>query len=145
MPNSFSETAAATAVKLPYGRHTIEEEDIQAVVDVLRSAWITQGPTVRQFEEAFAAYAGSRHAVALSSGTAALHAAAHSFELKPGDEVVTSPMTFCATANAVVYQGATPVFADIEEETLLLDPEAVAAAVTSRTKAVFAVDYAGQP
>jgi perosamine synthetase len=130
---------------LPYGRQSIGEDDIQAVVDVLRSDWLTTGPKVGEFEEAFAAWVGAKHAVSFSSGTAALHGAAFAAGLKPGDEAVTTPMTFAATANCVLYQGATPVFADVSADTLNLDPEQVAARITPRTRAVLPVDYAGHP
>jgi UDP-4-amino-4,6-dideoxy-N-acetyl-beta-L-altrosamine transaminase len=130
---------------LPYGRQSIEEDDIQAVVDVLRSDWLTTGPKVAEFEEAFAARIGARYAVSFSSGTAALHGAAFTARLKPGDEAITTPMTFAATANCVLYQGATPVFADVSTDTLNLDPEKVAARITPRTRAVLPVDYAGHP
>ena len=115
---------------LPYGRQSIEEEDIQAVVDVLRSDWLTTGPKVAEFEEAFAAWVGAKHAVSFSSGTAALHGAAFAAGLKAGDEAITTPMTFAATANCVLYQGATPIFADVSADTLNLDPEQVAARIT---------------
>ena len=98
---------------LPYGRQSIDEEDIQAVVDVLRSDWLTTGPKVAEFEEAFAARVGAKYAVSFSSGTAALHGAAFAAGLKAGDEAITSPLTFAATANCVLYQGALPVFADV--------------------------------
>jgi perosamine synthetase len=130
---------------LPYGRQLIEEDDIQAVVDVLRSDWLTTGPKVGEFEEAFAARVGAKYAVSFSSGTAALHGAAFAAELKPGDEAVTTPMTFAATANCVLYQGATPVFADVSADTLNLDPEKVAERITPRTRAILPVDYAGHP
>jgi len=130
---------------LPYGRQSIGEDDIQAVVDVLRSDWLTTGPKVAEFEEAFAAWVGARHAVSFSSGTAALHAAAFAARLKPGDEAITTPMTFAATANCVLYQGATPVFADVTADTLNLDPEKAASRITSRTRAILPVDYAGHP
>lgn len=130
---------------LPYGHQSIDENDIQAVVDVLRSDWLTTGPKVDEFEEAFAAYVGAKYAVAFSSGTAALHGAAFSAGLKGGDEAITTPMTFAATANCVLYQGARPVFADVCADTLNLDPEQVAARLTSRTRAVLPVDYAGHP
>lgn len=130
---------------LPYGRQTIEEEDLAAVAEVLRSDWLTTGPKVTEFEEAFAAFSGAREVVAVSNGTAALHAAMHAAGLGPGDEVIVPPMTFAASSNAAVYVGATPVFADVEPDTLLLDPDAVEAQVTERTCAVVAVDYAGQP
>src|SRR5271165_1751403 len=130
---------------LPYGHQSIAEEDIQAVVNVLRSDWLTTGPKVAEFEEAFAAWAGAKYAVSFSSGTAALHGAAFAAGLKPGDEAITTPMTFAATANCVLYQGATPVFADVSADTLNLDPEQVKQRITPNTKAVIAVDYAGHP
>jgi perosamine synthetase len=130
---------------LPYGRQSIGEEDIQAVVDVLRSEWLTTGPKVAEFEEVFASRVGAKHAVSFSSGTAALHGAAFAAGLKGGDEAITTPMTFAATANCVLYQGATPVFADVSADTLNLDPEQVAARITGRTRAVLPVDYAGHP
>jgi perosamine synthetase len=130
---------------LPYGRQSIGEDDIQAVVDVLRSDWLTTGPKVGEFEEAFAAWVGARYAVSFSSGTAALHGAAFAAGLKPGDEAITTPMTFAATANCVLYQGATPVFADVSADTLNLDPEKIAVRITPRTRAVLPVDYAGHP
>jgi len=130
---------------LPYGRQSVGEDDIQAVVDVLRSDWLTTGPKVGEFEEAFAAWVGAKHAVSFSSGTAALHGAAFAAGLRPGDEAITTPMTFAATANCVLYQGATPVFADVSADTLNLDPEKAAAKITARTRAILAVDYAGHP
>ncbi len=130
---------------LPYGCQSIEEDDIQAVVDVLRSDWLTTGPKVPEFEEAFAAQVGAKYAVSFSSGTAALHGAVFAAGLKPGDEAITTPLTFAATANCVLYQGATPVFADVCADTLNLDPKKVAAGITQRTRAVLPVDYAGHP
>jgi len=130
---------------LSYGRQSIGDEDIQAVVDVLRSDWLTTGPKVGEFEEAFADRVGARYAVSFSSGTAALHGAAFAAGLKPGDEAITTPMTFAATANCVLYQGATPVFADVCADTLNLDPEKVAEQITPRTRAILPVDYAGHP
>lgn len=130
---------------LPYGRQSIEEADIQAVVDVLRSDWLTTGPKIAEFEEAFAAYVGARFAVGFSSGTAALHGAAFAAGIGVGDEVVTTPLTFAATANCVLYQGGIPVFADASPDTLNLDPDRLAAVITSRTKAIIPVDYAGHP
>ena len=130
---------------IPYGRQAVDEGDIQAVARVLASDWLTTGPNVDAFEEAAAAYVGSRHAVAVSSGTAALHAAVYAAGIGPGDEVILPPITFVASANAVVYQGGTPVFADVDPETLLLDPASVEAKLTPRTKAIIGVDYAGQP
>jgi perosamine synthetase len=130
---------------LPYGRQTIGEDDIQAVVDTLRSDWLTTGPRVNEFEEAFAAWVGARYAVSFSSGTAALHGAAFAAGVGAGDEAITSPLTFAATANCVLYQGAKPVFADITHDTLNLDPQQIAKQITSRTKALLPVDYAGHP
>ena len=130
---------------LPYGRQSLNDEDIQAVVEVLKSDWLTTGPKVDEFEERFAAWVGTKHAVSFSSGTAALHASAFAAGLKSGDEAVTTPMTFCATANCVLYQGSTPVFADVTADTLNLDPREVSQKISPRTKAVIAVDYAGHP
>jgi perosamine synthetase len=130
---------------LPYGRQSLDDADIQAVVEVLKSDWLTTGPKVGEFEERFAAWVGARHAVSFSSGTAALHGAAFAAGLGPGDEAITTPMTFCATANCILYQGATPVFADVSPDTLNLDPNEVSRKVSARTKAIIAVDYAGHP
>ncbi len=130
---------------LPYARQSVEEDDIRAVVEVLRSDWLTTGPKVAEFEEAFAARVGASYAVSLSSGTAALHAACFAAGLGPGDEAITTPITFCATANAVLYQKATPVFADVAPDTLNLDPRHVVAHLSHRTKAILPVDYAGHP
>ena len=130
---------------LPYGHQFIDEADIQAVVEVLRSDWLTTGPKVGEFEEAFAARVGAKHAVSFSSGTAALHGAAFAAGLKPGDEAITTPMTFAATANCILYQGAMPVFADVRPDTLNIDPEAIERRITPNTRAVLAVDYAGHP
>jgi len=130
---------------LPYGHQSIDEADIQAVVATLRSDWLTTGPRIAEFEEAFAARTGARHAVSFSSGTAALHAAAFTAGLKSGDEAITSPLTFVATANCVLYQEAVPVFADVSPDTLSLDPEQTTARVTPRTRAILPVDYAGHP
>jgi UDP-4-amino-4,6-dideoxy-N-acetyl-beta-L-altrosamine transaminase len=129
---------------LAYGRQTIDDADRAAVAAVLASDWITTGPKVRQFEEAFARAVGAREAVAVNSGTAALHAAMHALGIGPGDEVVIPSITFAATANAVVYLGGTPVFADVDPETLLITAESAARCITSRTKAIVAVDYGGQ-
>jgi perosamine synthetase len=130
---------------LPYGRQLVDEDDIQAVAEALRSDFLTTGPKVAEFEDAVARFCGAGFAAAVSSGTAALHAAMFALDVGPGDEVVVPPMTFAATANCVLYQGGTPVFADVDPETLLLDPDKAEAAVTNRTKAVIGVDYAGQP
>ena len=130
---------------LPYGRQWVDEADVQAVVEVLRSDWLTTGPKVDEFEQAFADFVGAREAVAVSNGTAALHAAMYAVGIGPGDEVIVPPMTFAASANCVVFQGGTPVFADVDPDTLLLDPAQVEAKITPRTKAIIAVDYTGQP
>ena len=134
---------------LPYGRQSVDDADVQAVLEVLKSDWLTTGPKVGEFEERFAAWIGVRHAVSFSSGTAALHGAAFAAGLQPGDEAITTPMTFCATPNCILYQGATPVFADVSADTLNLDPlevfKKLSARTSSRTKAIIAVDYAGHP
>jgi perosamine synthetase len=129
---------------IPYGRQEISEADIQAVVNVLRSPWLTTGPTVAVFENAVAKHVGTAHAVAVSNGTAALHAAMFAIGIGPGDEVIVPPVTFAATANAVLYQGATPVFADVCPGSLLIDPRQVESKIGARTRAIIAVDYAGQ-
>ncbi len=130
---------------MPYGHQSIDESAIQAVVQVLRSDWITTGPKIAEFEEAIAAVVGARQAVVFSSGTAALHAAAFAADLEPGQEAITTPLTFCATANCMLYQGARPIFADVCPDTLLIDPCEVAQRITPRTKAILPVDYAGHP
>jgi perosamine synthetase len=130
---------------LPYGHQWLDDDDIAAVVAVLRSNWLTTGPKVDEFEQVFAETVGAREAVAVSSGTAALHAAMYAIGIKPGDEVIVPAMTFVATANCVVYQGGVPVFTDVDPDTLLLDPIQVETKITPRTKAIIAVDYAGQP
>jgi perosamine synthetase len=130
---------------LPYGHQSIDDDDIRAVVEVLRSDWLTTGPKIPEFEEAFAAYVNSKYAISFSSGTAALHAASFAAELGPSDEAITTPMTFCATANCVLYQGAIPVFADICQDTLNIDPNEIQRRITKKTKAILPVDYAGHP
>lgn len=130
---------------IPYGRQFVDEDDIKAVVDVLRSDWLTTGPYIEQFEQAIADYVGVTSAVAVSNGTAALHASMYAIGIKPGDEVIVPPLTFAATANAIVFQGGTPVFADVEPGTLLINPELAEEKITSKTKAIIGVDYAGQP
>ena len=130
---------------LPYGHQCIGDDDVEAVIQVLRSDWLTTGPTVARFEEAFAAQVGAKYAVAVSNGTAALHAAAFAAGIGPGDEVIVTPMTFAASANCVHYQGAKAVFVDVRPDTLNLDPSKVEAAITPCTRAIVTVDYAGQP
>jgi len=130
---------------LPYGRQAITEEDIQAVVNVLRSDWLTTGPNLEEFENAVAARVDAQYAVAFSSGTAALHGAVFAANLGAGDEAITLPLTFAATANCLLYQGATPVFADVCADTLTIDPNEILKRITPRTKALLPVDYAGHP
>ena len=130
---------------LPYARQTIDAADVAAVSAALTGDWITQGPTVARFEEALAAHAGAAYAVAFANGTAALHAACWAAGLGDGDEALTTPLTFAATANAVVYQEARPVFVDIDPTTLNIDPDAVKRAATARTRALMPVDFAGLP
>lgn len=130
---------------LPYAHQLVEDDDVDAVVRVLRGEWLTTGPTVAEFERVFAERFGAAEAVAFSSGTAALHAAAYAAGLGPGDEAVTTPLTFCATANAVLYLGATPVFADVAADDLMLDPAEAEREISPATKALVPVDYAGQP
>ncbi len=130
---------------LPYGRQTIDDDDIAAMSAILRSGWLTTGPTVGEFERVFADFVGTREAVAVSNGTAALHACTYALGIGPGDEVIVPAMTFAATANCIVYQGGKPVFADVHPDTLLIDPIDVEKKITPRTRAIIAVDYAGQP
>jgi len=133
------------ACLLPYGRQRIEEDDIRAVVEALRGDFITTGPVVAEFERCFAERVAARYAVAVSSGTAALHAACFAAGIGPGDEAITTPLTFVATSNAVLYLGGRPVFGDIRSDTLNLDPALLASRVTPRTKAIIPVHFAGQP
>jgi len=133
------------ATLLPYARHIVEDEDVRAVADALRSGWLTTGPCVDAFERAVASFVSAKYAVAVNSGTAALHCAVFAAGAGAGHEVITSPLTFVASANAVLYQGGVPIFADIRSDTLMLDPAEVAARVSSRTRAILPVDFAGQP
>jgi len=133
------------ASKLPYGRQWIDEDDIHAVVEVLKGDWITQGPAIARFEQTVADHVGARYAVAFCNGTAALHGACFAAGIGPGDEVITSPITFLASSNCVLYMGGKPVFADIDSRTYNIDPDQIASRITSRTKAIIAVDFAGQP
>ncbi|MBA7558939.1 UDP-4-amino-4-deoxy-L-arabinose--oxoglutarate aminotransferase [subsurface metagenome] len=130
---------------LPYGHQWIDEEDIKAVIEVLQSDWITQGPKVAEFEKEFASYIGAKYAVAVSSGTAALHSACFAAQIKNGDEAITSPITFAASANCVLYQGGTPVFADIDADTLNIDPVEIKKKINKKTKALIPVDFTGLP
>ncbi|HEY7321756.1 MAG TPA: aminotransferase class I/II-fold pyridoxal phosphate-dependent enzyme [Candidatus Binatia bacterium] len=129
---------------LPLSRPTLGEEEISEVIEVIQSGWITSGPRVKRFEEDFARYVGARYAVAVNSCTAALHAAVLAHGIDPGDEVITSAMTWSATANMIEVAGAKPVFADVDRATLQLTAETVAAAVTERTRAILPVHFAGQ-
>ena len=130
---------------LPYGRQHVDEVDIAAVAAALRSDWLTTGPRVPAFEREFADYVGSDHAVAVANGTAALHVMLAALGVGPGDEVLVPAMTFAASANAVLYCRAKPVFVDVEPDTLLIDARDAARKLSPRTKALLAVDYAGQP
>ena len=132
-------------IMIPYGRQTIEEDDIQIVVDVLRSDYLTTGPKVAEFEKLVADYVGAKYAVAISNDTAALHAACHAAGIGPGDEVITTPITFAASSNCVLYCGGTPVFADVDSKTYNIDPEDIKRKITGKTKAIIPVHLAGQP
>jgi UDP-4-amino-4,6-dideoxy-N-acetyl-beta-L-altrosamine transaminase len=131
--------------QIPYGRQRLDDDDVDAVVQALRSDFLTIGPRVAAFERDLERVTGAAHAVVLSSGTAALHAAYAAIGLGPGDEIITSPLTFAATANAALYLGARPVFVDVNPSTGNIDPGAVEAAITPATKAIVAVDFAGLP
>lgn len=130
---------------LPYGKQTIDADDVQAVIEALSSDWLTTGPMVAQFENAIASATSTLHAVAVSSGTAALHTAMFAAGVGNQDEVIVPAITFAATSNAAIYLGAKPVFADIDPDTMLLDPDSVEEKITPRTRAIVAMDYAGQP
>jgi UDP-4-amino-4,6-dideoxy-N-acetyl-beta-L-altrosamine transaminase len=130
---------------LPYGRQWVDEADIEAVAEVLRSDFLTTGPAVEAFEAGIRAATGADHAIAVNSGTSALHAAYFAAGLGPGDEIVTSPLTFAATANAALYLGATVRFADVDPDTGNLDPATAEAAITARTRLVVPIDYTGHP
>ena len=131
--------------KIPYGHHWVDDSDIEEVIKVLKSDWITQGPKIEQFENALAEYAGTRYAVAVSSGTAALHCACLASGIGAGDEVVTSPITFAASSNSIIYCGGRPVFADIEADTMNIDPGAIIGKITEKTRAIIPVHFAGHP
>jgi perosamine synthetase len=130
---------------LPYGHQSIDEDDIRAVIEVLRSDWITTGPKVAEFEEAFAQYVNAECAVSFSSGTAALHGATFAAGLGPDNDAITTPLTFCATANCILYQGGKPIFADVCSDTLNIDPDEISRRLTARTRAILPVNYAGHP
>jgi len=131
--------------QIPYATQWIEEDDILAVTDALRSSNLTQGPLVDEFEKRTAHYCGAKYAVAVSSGTAALHIACLAAGVSAGDEVITSANTFAASANCVLYCGGKPVFADIEPSTALIDPLDIRKKITKKTKAIIPVHFAGQP
>ncbi len=130
--------------KIYYGHQCIDEDDIKAVCDVLRSDSVTCGPKVKELEEKLAEYVGAKYAVSMANGTAALHCACIAAGIGEGDEVITTPLTFAASANCVLYVGAKPVFADVNPETYNIDPDSIVAHITEKTKAVIAVDYTGQ-
>ena len=130
---------------LPYGSQWIDKEEIEEVVDSLRSSWITTGPKMRFFEDKFKNYIGSKFAVAVNSGTAALHVSTSSIDIKPGDEVITTPLTFVASSNSVIYRGGTPIFADIKKDTYNIDPNEIIKKITPKTRAIIPVHFSGQP
>lgn len=130
---------------LPYGHQWIDDKDIESVIEVLKSDWITQGPKIKEFEEAVAEFVGTKYAVALSSGTSALHAACFVAGITLGDEVITTPITFTASSNCILYLGGKPVFSDIKKDTYNIDTEEIKKKITNKTKAIIPVDFAGQP
>jgi len=130
---------------IPYSKQYIDEEEIKAVEKVLRSNWLTTGPKVAEFESEFANYVHVKHAIAVNSGTAALHCAMYALSVGPGDEVIVPSMTFAATANCIVFQKGTPIFVDVVPDTLLISPDEIEKSITDKTKVVIAVDYAGHP
>ncbi|SDW09885.1 UDP-4-amino-4,6-dideoxy-N-acetyl-beta-L-altrosamine transaminase [Tepidimicrobium xylanilyticum] len=130
---------------LPYAQQWVDEEDVGEVVKVLKSDFLTTGPKIEEFEKRFADYVGAKYAVSISNGTAALHAACFAAGIKEGDEVITSPITFAASANCVLYQGGKPIFADIDPKTYNIDIEDVERKITKKTKAIIPVDFTGQP
>lgn len=130
---------------IPYGHQWLDEDDIKAVVDVLKGDWLTQGPKIEKFEKLIAKYCGAKYALSISSGSAALHLAYLAAGIGRGDEVITSPLSFAAASNMLVHCGAQPVFCDIKEDTLNIDPAKIAKKVTKKTKAIVPVDFAGHP
>lgn len=130
---------------LPYGQQWIEDDDIEEVVKVLKSDYLTTGPKIEEFEEKFGKYVGVKYAVAISNGTAALHGASFAAGIKEGDEVITTPITFAASANCIIYQGGKPIFADIDSSTYNIDPKDIEKKISSKTKAIVPVDFTGQP
>ncbi len=130
---------------IPYGRQWIDEEDIQAVIEVLRSDFLTTGPKIKEFEQKFAEAVGAKYAVAVSNGTAALHAACYAAGIVEGDEVIVTPITFAASANCILYRGGVPVFADIDPKTYNIAPKEIRKKITAKTKAIIPVHFTGQP
>jgi len=130
---------------IPYGRQWIDENDIEAVIETLKSDYLTTGPKIKEFEDNFVDYVDAKYAVAFANGTAALHAATYAADIEDGDEVITTPITFAATANSILYQKGTPVFADIDLRTYNIDPESIKEKITDKTKAIIPVHYTGQP
>jgi dTDP-4-amino-4,6-dideoxygalactose transaminase len=142
--NTAPEEQPSRPTFLPFCLPDIGEEEIAEVVATLRSGWITTGPRTKEFERRFAEYIGVRNAVAVSSCTAGLHIALAALGVGPGDEVITSPLTFCSTANVIIHLGATPVFADVDDD-LNINPEEIERRITRRTKAILPVHHSGQP
>ncbi len=130
---------------LPYARQIVDDEDRRTVEDILKGDWLTTGPAVAKFENALSDYTGARHAAAVNSGTAALHAAMFALGIGPGDEVIVPAISFVASANCILYQGGTPIFADLSRDTLNVDPLAIERLITKKTKAIVAVDFTGHP
>lgn len=130
---------------IPYGRQWIDEDDIKAVEEVLRSDYLTTGPKIAEFEQKLIEITGAKYAVAIANGTAALHAACFAAGISAGDEVITTPITFAASANAAFYCGGTPVFADIDSKTYNIDPDDIKRKITRKTKAIIPVHFTGQP
>ncbi|MBE3089259.1 MAG: UDP-4-amino-4,6-dideoxy-N-acetyl-beta-L-altrosamine transaminase [Actinobacteria bacterium] len=130
---------------IPYGRQWVDASDIREVIKVLKSDWLTQGPKIKEFEDALCKCTGAKYAVAVSSGTAALHISCLAANIKRGDEVITSPITFIASANSILYCGGKPVFADIQKDTVNIDPEEIKKKISPNTKAIIPVHFAGHP
>ena len=130
---------------LPYGKQWIDEKDIQAVIDVLKSDYLTTGPNISQFERKIAKFVDAKYAVTFANGTAALHGACFAACIQENDEVITTPLTFVASANCILYQGGKPVFADIDPNTYNISPQSVRTLITEKTKAIIPVDFTGQP
>ncbi len=130
---------------LPYGKQCLDDNEINEVIDSLKSRWITTGPKMRTFEEKFKKNIGSKHTIAVNSGTAALHISTSTIDINPGDEVITTPLTFVASANCIIYRGGTPIFADIKEDTYNINPDEIRKKINPKTKAIIPVHFAGQP